>query len=280
MDKLYFRPAIRQRFVVPGAVQLFDINLHVDEAEVSNLEWQHFLSYVAQDSGQAAVARYQPRPKSLPLPDYFRGPFYRLYPVVGISREQAEAYCRWRSAVTTQELADRRGLLPTDSAYMVMHYRLPTEAEWEFAAGRYTLPAEPYGVPQPTVKVLVNPQAASYISRRAGATQSSAQVRQDILAFNKTGAPLVQFNCQREAPYFLALPTPGYVFDLPGNIFGLYHMAGNVAELVQEPNLTKGGSYRTSLAECAIASRGRYAGPANDVGFRCVCEVSFPYYQR
>lgn len=56
---------------------------------------------------------------------------------------------------------------------------------------------------------------------------------------------------------------------------GLCHMAGNVAELTQEPGLTKGGSYRDALAACAIKVRGLYAGPAPSIGFRCVCEIFF-----
>ncbi|MGI4863176.1 MAG: hypothetical protein ACRYFZ_04585 [Janthinobacterium lividum] len=106
-----------------------------------------------------------------------------------------------------------------------------------------------------------------------------AQIKQDIQAFNKAAPKITQFNCQRPVPYFLALPTPGYVFDLPQNIYGLYHVAGNVAEMTQEPGLTKGGSYRDSLAACAIKARGHYAGPAPSIGFRCVCEISFPNHR-
>jgi len=274
--KLYYKGITQKEYVTPGTVWVVDIALAIDEIECSNKEWKHFLEYVARDSGRAIAARYFPQTAQLPLPTYFTDPFYSYYPVVGISREQVEAYCRWRSAATTEALANRRGFDPAHPNYMVMRYRLPTEAEWEYAAGSAVRPNEPYGVPSAQNQVQINPDAAEYLRTRAHATQPVAQIKQAIQAFNRAALPIIQFNCQRPAPYFLALPTPGYVFDLPQNYFGLYHMAGNVAELVQEPGTTKGGSYRDSLAACAIKARGRYAGPASSIGFRCVCVISFP----
>ena len=126
-----------------------------------------------------------------PLADYFWHPAYDNYPVVGITWSQAKAFNAWR----TQLMNNWRN---SNGQSDVQRFRLPTEAEWEYAArGGLELSPFPWGGP--------------YVR-------------------NAQGCPLANFKPMR-GDY--VEDGGAYTVDISSyspNDYGLYNMAGNVAE--------------------------------------------------
>jgi formylglycine-generating enzyme required for sulfatase activity len=122
---------------------------------------------------------------------YFWHPAYDDYPVVGVTWGQARAFNAWRTQILN-EWKQKQG------ETIVQRFRLPSEAEWEFAA-RGGLELSPY------------PWGGPYIR-------------------NIQGCPLANFKPMRgdyvEDAGCYTVPIESY----SPNDYGLYQMAGNVAE--------------------------------------------------
>jgi gliding motility-associated lipoprotein GldK len=123
--------------------------------------------------------------------DYFWHDAYSEYPVVGISWEQAKAFCNWRTKYKNDDQKSR-------GRQFVNRFRLPTEAEWEYAArGGIESGTYPWGGP--------------YV-------------------ISDTGCFMANFKPQRgDYAADAALYTVEAKSYEP-NDFNLYNMAGNVSE--------------------------------------------------
>jgi gliding motility-associated lipoprotein GldK len=123
--------------------------------------------------------------------DYFSHPAYQDYPVVGISWKQAVAFCNWRTQYKNIYQREKNDPL-------VNSFRLPTEAEWEYAA-RGGIPSGIY------------PWGSPYLLNDRG-------------CFLANFKPLRGDYASDQAMY--TVEAKSY---LP-NDFNLYNMAGNVSE--------------------------------------------------
>tara|TARA_B100000767_G_scaffold275665_1_gene314153 strand:- start:686 stop:2053 length:1368 start_codon:yes stop_codon:yes gene_type:complete len=123
--------------------------------------------------------------------DYFSHPAYQDYPVVGVSWQQAVAFCVWRTSYKNKY--QRESNKP-----LVNYFRLPTEAEWEYAA-RGGIPSGIY------------PWGSPYLLNDRG-------------CFLANFKPLRGDYASDQAMY--TVEARSYL----ANDFNLYNMAGNVAE--------------------------------------------------
>ncbi|MCG9911682.1 MAG: SUMF1/EgtB/PvdO family nonheme iron enzyme [Flavobacteriales bacterium] len=139
---------------------------------------------------------------------YFWHPAYDDYPVVGITWKQANAFSIWRTNLMNQFLTSR-------GDFPVHDFRLPTEAEWEYAA-RGGLDLSPY------------PWGGPYIR-------------------NSKGCFLGNFKPLRgnyiDDGGFHTVPANSY----NPNEYGLYCMAGNVAEWCRDAFEESGYSFSHDL---------------------------------
>ena len=119
----------------------------VDETPVTNLSYTRYLAALSEEEKEKAMPNQEVWVGALAYNDpfvenYLWHPGFGFYPVLGVSWEQAKAYCAWRTTAVNERLAKKAGVeyntegdgVPIASGKFVSEYRLLTEAEYEYMA--------------------------------------------------------------------------------------------------------------------------------------------------
>jgi len=105
---------VRRRVTIPS--------FYMDETEVSNQDWLDYLYWVRTTYPADHELYYDALPDTLvwrrPLSynepyvnNYLRHPSFQDYPVVGVSWDQAQDYCQWRTDRVNELILQKKGLL-------------------------------------------------------------------------------------------------------------------------------------------------------------------------
>ncbi|MDX2188280.1 MAG: SUMF1/EgtB/PvdO family nonheme iron enzyme [Bacteroidota bacterium] len=223
---------------------------YMDETEIANIHWLEYLWHLRKVSEQEYVSAL---PDTLVwsrqfsfndfyVENYLRHPAFRFYPVVGVSWLQANEYCKWRTDPQWHKLqfvkkeGTGKKIQLSDTLWVYEgyktalpqkvpkpEYRLPTEAEWIYAAICFS-----YMVPYIDEKEFYrrvypwdgNSMRNPYKKGRGNFLANFKRGRGDyggVAGYRNDGAVYTE-----------------YIYAYPPNDVGLYNMAGNVNEWVQE----------------------------------------------
>lgn len=242
---LFFSFTIKRpkKIVPPGTVQINE-TFFADQFEISNRTWQEFENWTRIKYGKFSAQHLASLPDTLVWRKknsynepyviyYYRHPAYKDYPVVGISYEQALEFCKWR----TERVKEFYSLAYKKSVNI--EYRLPTKAEWE----------------------LISCNGEGVLNQKA------RNEKGQILFNHRYAADSADAKKTVNHPADVTAPVKSYW----KNRFGLWCMFGNVAEMVDEKGICKGGGWRHLYEECRAGNDITYTGAESWLGFRCVC---------
>jgi formylglycine-generating enzyme len=218
-------------------------SFYMDETEVTNLDYKEFLFDMKKRVSADSVLKLEPNERvwagAMSYNDvystyYFRHPGFNYYPVAGVSWKQANTYGEWRTIRVNELLREKENLDTAlsrnqliERGVVLPQYRLPNEAEWEYAAKamigtQYLDENQENGRIYPwDGRGMRNPYNVRR-KRRQG----------DFLANFKRGRGDYAGIAGGMTNDGEIIPTN--VYDFPPNDFGLYNMAGNMNEWVQD----------------------------------------------
>lgn len=180
---------------------------------------------------------------------YFRHPAYRNYPVVNVTKEQAENYCAWLTQVWRKNTGNN-----------TIVFRLPKRSEFLRAANGNSM-FRPYAWNSPYLRNGKGQHQCNFLAIDAGAITRDSITGELRVLPNYDG---VASSLSDAAD--LTAPSKAYA----PNEFGLYNLNGNVAEMVSDENNVVGGDWNSPGYDIQNQSKRAYKGAEPTTGFRPV----------
>lgn len=261
-DKKKIKEPVFSIKTIDKSVAKITDSLYAGKFEVSNLLYRYFGKDIINENKKDLLKNIQIdslnwRDKleyNEPMVEYyFRHPAYQNYPVVNISYDAANLFCKW--------LTDKYNSNPKRKFKKVL-FRLPTEKEWEKAAtGSFDFSAYPWG---------------PYLYQNGHFMCNFRRIGDECVKYDSLSKSYqIDFDCGHNGIGSLldAADLTAPVSSYFPNSYGLYNVCGNVAEMVQEKGISCGGGWKSPGADVRTKSRGHYTKSATDLGFRYFMEI-------
>lgn len=239
-------------------------SFYLYNSEISNAFYRYYLSQLKDTAAyrkalpDTLVWRNQYAYNEPYVDYYFRHPAYNDYPVVGVSWEQANAFCAWLTK-TYNAMPDRKFKNAT--------FDLPSKTEWWAAAnGGRQLALYSWGGPE-----LMNAkgQALANYTKISQSSMRRDTINGRVYYSGNSGSDYMGNAGMLNDAADVTAPVNSYF----ANGFGLYNMNGNVEEMVREKGISKGGSWRDTGYYLRNDSEERYTGVSAERGFRVMMRV-------
>ncbi|MFT4877998.1 MAG: sulfatase modifying factor 1 [Flavobacteriales bacterium] len=194
---------------------------------------------------------------------YFWHPAYDDYPVVGISWGQAKAFNAWRTQILNEW---KQG----NGESFVQRFRMPSEAEWEFAA-RGGLELSPFPWGGPYVRNILGCPLANFKPMRGDYVEDAGCHTVPIESYSANDYGLFQMAGNVSEWTNTAYDESVYDFTFDMSPEYQYHAKADDAPSLKR-KVIRGGSWKDIGYYCQTGTRSyEYQDTAKSyIGFRCV----------
>lgn len=244
---------------VPSGV--FEVNgetisvdsFHILKTELTNFQYLEFLESLKKAGKMEEYHRMYPDADvwkgtlNENRSNYFSHPAYRNYPVVGVTLEQAKAYCHWLGETLSINFPD-----------YIFEAKLPSREEWLMATKSDVLATYAWG--------------SNYVRNDKGQIQANfLRIGDENLKRDPDTKKILVKPADQQVNHSnmdLLAPAQSYWPSKKG----IYNLNGNAAELTSDGKVC-GGSWTSIASEIQNDSYVEYVKPSNDIGFRPIFRV-------